>query len=79
MPFCFAPCVKLMFWYKISLTLTTKRASKRSDTERVFSVNSLTLTLAKSSCILSDRSQVILRGGAIQKGDGPNEAGGTGL
>ena len=53
MPFCFAPCVKLMFWYKISLTLTTKRASKRSDPERVFSVNSLTLTLAKSTCILS--------------------------
>ena len=51
MLFCFAPCVKLMFWYKISLTLTTKRASKRSDTERVFSVNSLTLTLAQSTCI----------------------------
>ena len=33
MLFCFAPCVKLMFWYKISLTLTTKRAPKRSDTE----------------------------------------------
>ena len=51
MLFCFAPCVKLMFWYKISLTLTTKRAPKRSDTERVFSVNSLTLTLAHSTCI----------------------------
>ena len=25
------------------------------------------------------RSQVILRGGAIQKGDGPNEAGGASL
>ena len=60
MPFCFAPCVKLMFWYKISLTLTNKRASKRSDTEIVFSVDSLTLTLAQSTCIRCQLSEQII-------------------
>ena len=70
-----------MFWYKMSLTLTTERASKRKDTEIVFSVSSLTLTLDQSTRFnpFQARSQVILRGGAIQKGDGPNEVGGASL
>ena len=60
MLFCFAPCVKLMFWYKIALTLTNKRASKRGGTEIVFSVDSLTLTFAQSTCIRYQLSEQII-------------------